>query len=66
MVRVVAREGSRDNISVHHHRMNVVLIQTQFVEYLLASTEHKRRAKSDNWPKSGGLDSLPTLEHQMD
>lgn len=32
VVRVTAGEGSRNNVSMHHHTMNMILVQSKVVE----------------------------------
>lgn len=66
MVRIVARKGSRNNISMHHNAMDLALIQPQLIEYLLAAAEHERRSKSDDRPESRRLDNLTGQQHQVD
>ncbi|PQQ12295.1 hypothetical protein Pyn_25024 [Prunus yedoensis var. nudiflora] len=54
--RDVGGEGSRDNISMHHHTMDVIaLIQTQLLKYFAPSEEHKWRANVTTGRRVEGL-----------
>lgn len=66
VVGVIAREGSGDDVSVHHDAVNIALVQAQLVEYLSASTEHEGRAEGDDWSESGGAHDVPGEKHEMD
>jgi len=66
MIRIIARERSRNNIPMHHHRANVPLIQPKFIDHTSPTTEHRWRSKCNNWKKRGGGDCTPSTEHEID